>query len=216
MANFYDETVARMLHLIDYGTKNESKKSQYTSVMNQKEGADGRVYGIVAEGTKYYIKSCQKGKENLTESFDYIGGFLNKKSCEYSSYADAVKDMDMRLMSLNEDHGKRMAINEMKRSYEFMDDSMKEMQEDIARHNQILENIDVVYQNKKGGIGDRNIGVPEAPKTQEFNTKVGDPFEDKGEYEENRDNEEKAKDHEKQGDPFEEKAEYKENTDIIQ
>ena len=25
MANFYDETVARMLHLIDYGTKNESK-----------------------------------------------------------------------------------------------------------------------------------------------------------------------------------------------
>ena len=216
MANFYDETVARMLHLIDYGTKNESKKSQYTSVMNQKEGADGRVYGIVAEGTKYYIKSCQKGKENLTESFDYIGGFLNKKSCEYSSYADAVKDMDMRLMSLNEDHGKRMAINEMKRSYEFMDDSMKEMQEDIARHNQILENIDVVYQNKKGGIGDRNIGVPEAPKTQEFNTKVGDPFEDKGEYEENRDNEEKAKDHEKQGDPFEEKAEYKENTDNIQ
>lgn len=189
---------------MDYGMKNESKKSQYTSVMNQKEGADGRVYGIVIEGTKYYIKSCPKGKENLTESFDYLGGFLNRNECAYSSYADAVKDMDMRLMSLNEDYGKRMPINEMKRSADFMDESMVEMQEDLARHRQILENIDIIYQNKKGGIGDRNIGVPEAPKTQDFHTKVGDPFEDTAKYEANRDNEENAKDHEKQGGPFKE------------
>ena len=189
---------------MDYGMKNESKKSQYTSVMNQKEGADGRVYGIVIEGTKYYIKSCPKGKENLTESFDYIGGFLNRNECAYTSYADAVKDMDMRLMTLNEDYGKRMPINEMKRSADFMDESMVEMQEDLARHRQILENIDIIYQNKKGGIGDRNIGVPEAPKTQDFHTKVGDPFEDTAKYEANRDNEENAKDHEKQGGPFKE------------
>lgn len=204
MANYYDEQITRMNQLINYGSKNESKKSQNTSVLNQKEGADGKVYGIVAEGTKYYIKSCQKGKENLTESFDYIGGFLNRKACEYSSYTDAVKDMDMRLMTLNEDYGKRMPINEMKRSADFMDDSMIEMQEDIARHRQILENIDVIYQNKKNGIGDRNIGVPEAPKTQEFNTKVGDPFEDPAKYEANRDNQENAKDHERQGGPFKE------------
>ncbi len=216
MANFYDEQLSHMSHLMFYNANNETKKSTYSSVMNMKEGADGRVYGIVAEGTKYYVKSCPKGKENLTESFDYIGGFLNRKDCAYSSYADAVKDMDMRLMTLNEDHGKRMPINEMKRSSDFMDESMVEMQEDIARHRQILENIDVIYQNGKGKIGDRNIGVPEAPKTQEFNTKVGDPFEDKANYEENRDNKENAKDHEKQGDPFEDKAEYRENTDNIQ
>ena len=216
MANFYDDQLEHMRHLMDYGMKNESKKPQYTSVMNIKDGADGRVYGIVAEGTKYYIKSCQKGKENLAESFDYIGGFLNRKNCAYSSYADAVKDMDMRLMSLNEDHGKRMPINEMKRSADFMDASMIEMQESIARHRQILENIDVIYQGGKGKIGDKNIGVPEAPKTQEFNTKVGGPFEDNAEYEENRDNKENAKDHEKQGEPFEDEAEYQENTDDIQ
>ena len=204
MANFYDEQISHMKHLMDYGMKNESKKSQYTSVMNQKEGADGRIYGIVAEGTKYYIKSCEKGKENLTESFDYIGGFLNRKNCAYSSYADAVKDMDMRLMSLNEDHGKRMPINEMKRSADFMDESMMEMKEDIARHRQILENIDVIYQNKKGGIGDKNIGVPEAPKTTEFKTTIGGPFEDAAKYEANRDNKENAKNHEKQGGPFKE------------
>ena len=205
-----------MLHLINYGMKNESKKAQYESVMNQKEGADGRVYGIVMEGTKYYIKSCPKGKENLTESFDYIGGFVNRKNCSYASYADAVKDMDMRLMSLNEDYGKRVPINEMKRSADFMDESMVEMQEDLARHRQILENIDAVYQGGKGKISDRNTGVPEAPKTQEFNTKVGDPFDDSAKYEENRDNKENAKDHEKQGDPFKDEAEYKENTDNIQ
>ena len=216
MANYYDEQVSHMLHLINYGMKNESKKAQYESVMNQKEGADGRVYGIVMEGTKYYIKSCPKGKENLTESFDYIGGFVNRKNCSYASYADAVKDMDMRLMSLNEDYGKRVPINEMKRSADFMDESMVEMQEDLARHRQILENIDAVYQGGKGKISDRNTGVPEAPKTQEFNTKVGDPFDDSAKYEENRDNKENAKDHEKQGDPFKDEAEYKENTDNIQ
>ena len=205
-----------MLHLINYGMKNESKKPQYESVMNQKEGADGRVYGIVMEGTKYYIKSCPKGKENLTESFDYIGGFVNRKNCSYASYADAVKDMDMRLMSLNEDYGKRMPINEMKRSADFMDESMVEMQEDLARHRQILENIDTIYQGGKGKISDKNTGVPEAPKAQEFNTKVGDPFDGSAKYEENRDNKENAKDHEKQGDPFKDEAEYKENTDNIQ
>lgn len=215
MGNFYDEQLSRMSHLMFYNASNETKKSQYNSVMNMKEGADGRVYGIVAEGTKYYVKSCPKGKENITESFDYLGGFLNRKSCEYSSYADAVKDLDMRLMSLNEDHGKRVPINEMKRSADFMDAGMVEMQESIARHRQILENIDVIYQGGKG-ISDKNIGVPEAPKTQEYNSKVGDPFEDKAEYEENRDNKENAKDHEKQGDPFEDEAEYKENTDNIQ
>ena len=205
-----------MLHLINYGMKNESKKAQYESVMNQKEGADGRVYGIVMEGTKYYIKSCPKGKENLTESFDYIGGFVNRKNCSYASYADAVKDMDMRLMSLNEDYGKRMPINEMKRSADFMDESMVEMQEELARYRQINENIDTIYQGGKGKISDKNTGVPEAPKTREFNTKVGDPFDDSANYEENRDNKENAKDHEKQGDPFKDEAEYKENTDNIQ
>ena len=217
MANTYDEQLSHMSHLMFYGANNESKKnSKSTSVMNLKEGADGKMYGIVSEGTKYYIKSCKKGDEQLAESFDYIGGFLNRRSCEYSSYADAVKDMNMRLMSLNEDHGKRMPVNEMKRSADFMDKDMVEMQEEIARHRQILENIDVIYQNKKSGIGDRNIGVPEAPETQEYNSKVGDPFEDKADYEENRDNKETAKDHEKQGGPFEDETEYEESTDNIQ
>ena len=57
MANYYDEQLSRMSHLMFYNGGSESKKSNYTTVMNQKEGADGRVYGIVAEGTKYYIKS---------------------------------------------------------------------------------------------------------------------------------------------------------------
>ena len=217
MANIFDEQLSRMSQLMFYGSgKDSNKNNAVSSVMNLKEGADGKVYGIVSEGTKYYIKSCKKGDEQLAESFDYIGGYLNRKSCEYSSYADAVKDMNMRLMSLNEDYGRRMPINEMKRSADFMDQDMVEMQESIQRHRQILENIDVIYQNKKSGIGDRNIGVPEAPKTQEYNTKVGDPFEDKADYEENRDNKETAKDHEKQGGPFEDETEYEESTDNIE
>ena len=187
-----------------YGTKNEeTKKSVGSIVENIKEGADGKMYGIVYEGTKYYIKSCEKGKENLKESFDYIGGWMGRKQHEYSSFAKAVKNMDMMLMSLNEDYHKRLPINEAKKNeFKVMDDSMVEMQDELTRYGQILENIDQIYMNKKSGIGDRNIGVPEAPKTQEYNSKVGGPFDDTAKYEANRDNKENSKDHKKEGGPF--------------
>ena len=205
MANLYDEQVSHMEHLMFYGSKNEeTKKSSSSIVENIKEGADGKMYGIVYEGTKYYIKSCEKGKENLKESFDYIGGWMGRKQHEYSSFAKAVKNMDMMLMSLNEDYHKRLPINEAKKNeFKVMDDGMLEMQGELTRFGQILENIDQIYMNKKSGIGDRNTGVPEAPKTQEYNSKVGGPFEDAAKYEANRDNKENSKDHKKEGGPFE-------------
>ena len=205
MPNIYDEQISHMSHLMFFGENKENvKKNAGCIAENVKEGADGKIYGIVHEGTKYYIKTCEKGKENLSESFDYIGGWNNRKENEFSSFASAVKVMDMKLMSLNEDYHKKMPVNESKENkFEFMDDSMKEMKEDISRYSQILENIDQVYMNKKSGIGDRNIGVPEAPKTQEFNPKIGGPFEDTAKYEANRDNKENSKDHKSEGGPFE-------------
>lgn len=204
MGNFYDDQLSHMAHLMFFGESNESKDKKNIVIENKKYGADGKVYGIVKEGTKYYVKVTSKEKENLLESYDYVGGFNNRKEYEYSSFADAVKDMNMKLMSLNEDFGKRMPVNEAKKNtYEFMDESMTDMKEDIARYRQIIENIDQVYVNKKSGIGDRNIGVPEAPKTTEFDPKIGGPFEDNAKYEANRDNKENAKNFKGQGEPFE-------------
>lgn len=203
MANFYDRQIDKMNHLMFFGSNKETKNE--STVYNQKEGADGKIYGIVKEGTKYYIKSCEKGKENLVESFDYASGYLNKKADVYSSYADAVKDMNMKLMSLNEDYQVSLPINEAKpNKFQVMDDSMLDMQSEIARFKGIMENIDKIYANKKSGISDRNVGVPEAPKTSSFEPDKNGPFTEKADYEENRDKKENAKDYEKQGNPFEE------------
>ena len=91
MGNYYDNQLSHMEHLMFFGESKENKGEKNIVIENKKYGADGNVYGIVREGTKYYVKVTSKDKENILESFDYVGGFNNRKECEYSSYADAVK-----------------------------------------------------------------------------------------------------------------------------
>ena len=52
----------RMKAMMTYGLQTESKKDSYNSVEYQREGADGKLYGIVREGTKFYIKVSDKTK----------------------------------------------------------------------------------------------------------------------------------------------------------
>lgn len=87
-----NEQISRMKALMGYGLQTESKKAPYSSVENQKTGADGNVYGIVREGTKYYIKSAPNKKNLVKEDFNYIGGFRNRKDYQYDSFADAQKN----------------------------------------------------------------------------------------------------------------------------
>ena len=76
--------LSRIKAMMNYGLQTESTK-QYSSVEYNREGADGKMYGIIREGNKYYIK-VSKDKNNIVkENFDYIGGFNNRKSNEYSS-----------------------------------------------------------------------------------------------------------------------------------
>ena len=88
----------RMRQLMGYGL-NESKKQPYTGVEYHKVAADGKLYGIVREGTKFYIKVSSKKDNVLAENFEYIGGFRNRKDNEYSSFANAQKQFDLKMMS---------------------------------------------------------------------------------------------------------------------
>ena len=74
-----NEQLARMKSLMNYGLKTEGKEAQYSSVEYKKLAADGKVYGIVREGTKYYINSAPNKSNLVNENFDYIGGFRNRK-----------------------------------------------------------------------------------------------------------------------------------------
>ena len=76
----------RMKAMMTYGLQTESKNNaSYNSVEYQREGADGKLYGIVREGTKFYIKVSDKTRGALKEDFNYIGGFRNRKDNEYTS-----------------------------------------------------------------------------------------------------------------------------------
>ena len=103
------EKLNRMRELMGSPIIKEDVKN--SSVELTKMGPDGRVYGIVKEGHEYFIKISNKENNLITEDFNYIGGLANKKSEVYPSYAKAIKQLNLKFMSLNESLGKSGNIN---------------------------------------------------------------------------------------------------------
>ena len=76
-----------------------------------KKGPDGKIYAIVRENHEYYIKVSDESNNLMVESFDYIGGLQNKKDKAYSSYAKALKMLNLKFISLNEAKGSSGSVN---------------------------------------------------------------------------------------------------------
>ena len=103
------EVINRMKELMSSTSINEDVRGSVVELT--KEGPDGKVYAIVRENHEYYIK-VSENKENLvTEDFNYIGGLQNKKDKVYPSYAKAIKQLNLKFMSLNEAIGKSGQVN---------------------------------------------------------------------------------------------------------
>ena len=82
-----DEKLKRILELTYY---NNNKKSTGSKAELVKESTNGGVYGIVKEKDGYYVK------RGLNESsLDYIGGMFMKNKNKFSSYAEALKRLDL-------------------------------------------------------------------------------------------------------------------------
>ena len=141
----------RMKQLMNYGL-NESKKQPYTGVEYHKEGADGKLYGIVREGTKFYIKVSSKKNDVLAENFEYIGGFRNRKDNEYSSFASAQKNFDFKLRSLAEAYGngKNIIVESWNpdKQEELTVEATEKMKREISRERQIMENAMKIFNRK--------------------------------------------------------------------
>lgn len=84
-------------------TINEERKNSVIELT--KIGPDGRVYGIVRENHDYYIKTTDKKSNLIAEDFNYIGGLQNKKQEAYPTYAKALKQLNLKFLSLNESFG---------------------------------------------------------------------------------------------------------------
>lgn len=195
-----DEQIARMKGLMTYGISNTSKK---TPVTESVEGADGKVYAIIREGTKFYIKSTQKGSELVTESFDYIGGFMNKKNNEYSSYNQASKNLELKLRSINEAYGinKPVELLNPDKKEELVCEMTDSMKATLARYRQIMNNAAGIMKENQT-ISMSNTGNPEAPKTTSFNSKLSEPFTETGKAELDKDLKATSNEQEKEGAPF--------------
>ncbi len=168
----YEDQLERMNFLMGY--KNPVKESR-SNIEFCAKGADGKVYGILKEGTKYYIKQTESGKENIAESYDYIGGFTSKRENEFTDYNKATKQLELKLMSLNEAYGKKEKTStvDLNRTEKVFMNLTEEARKELDRMNQIFEN--------SNNIGMKNTGDPESKgkSTAEQTEKNNDPFNDK-------------------------------------
>ncbi len=104
-----NEKLDRMKELMGVTSLNEDIKNSVVELT--KLGPDGKVYGIVREGHNYFIKVTDKKSNLITEDFNYIGGLMNKTSEAYPTYAKAIKQLNLKFMSLNEAYGKQGNFN---------------------------------------------------------------------------------------------------------
>lgn len=149
--NKINNQLDRMKAMMTYGLQTESKKDSYNSVEYQREGADGKLYGIVREGTKFYIKVSDKTKGALKEDFNYIGGFRNRKDNEYTSYANALKQFDIKMISLKEAKGNTKLMVESwnpENNEKLMVEATASMQREIARQRQIMGNAATIFESR--------------------------------------------------------------------
>lgn len=84
---------------------NVKKHVKETSqLIEHKVGLDKKVYGICQENNKYYIKICDKIKDNyLAEDFEYIGGVRHKPNEKFDSFEAASKRLNGKLFMLKEE-----------------------------------------------------------------------------------------------------------------
>lgn len=158
-----NEQLNRMKSLMSYGLKTEGKDTPYSSIEYQKLGADGKAYAIIREGKKFYIK-CSDNKANLVkEDFQYIGGFRNRKDHEYTGFANAQKNFDLKMMSLKEAYDKKdFSVNswDLDKKENVVIEATDKMQKEILRERQIMKNAMVIAE-KKGAVC---CDEPECPK----------------------------------------------------
>lgn len=150
-----NEQLNRMKSLMNFGLQTEGKQAHYSSVEYKKLGADGKMYGIVREGTKYYIKEAPNTSNIVKESFNYIGGFRNRKNNEYSNFALAQKQFDLKMMSLKEAANKsdfNIDSWDLDKKENIVVEASDKMKNEILRERQIMKNAMRISESCNGKV----------------------------------------------------------------
>ena len=184
MANAINENaqLQRMKSLMTYGL-NESKAPAYSSVEYSKKSANDVTFGIVREGTHYFIKQLKPNTNGklIAENFEYIGGFRNRKDNMFESFASAQKFLGEKLIQINEEVGDKAkaVITEawdIDAAKEVVAEGTRKMQAEIARQREIMTNSKLIsesgsctgknckqeFEAVKGKDADKNSESPKA------------------------------------------------------
>jgi hypothetical protein len=140
-----------MKALMGYGLQTESKKTPYSSVENEKLGADGNYYAIIREGKNYFIKVAPNKANLVKEDYNYIGGFRNRKDYQYDSFANAQKNFDMKMMSLKEAYNNPTFNVEswnLEKKETVVTEASENMKKEILRERQIMKNAMAINEKK--------------------------------------------------------------------
>ena len=142
-----------------YGMLTNESTDRSKSIEYHKLASDGKAYGIFKECSKYYIKTAPADKELVAEAYDYIGGWNNRKNYEYESFANAQKQFDLKMMSINEAYGSKadaVSLNPSKKE-DLVIEGTDKMRAELARQRQIMANTTTII-NEGSFIG---VGDPE-------------------------------------------------------
>lgn len=171
MSKDYTKELEKMQHLMNYGI-NESKNTVNSNgiVEYSQVGADGKTYGILKEGTKYYVKVApKKDTKVLAEDYDYIGGYLNRKG--YDSYTKASNALNLELIHVNESNGGKEPVKSqfnINESAEWENKENKEAKAELSRFYQLCENVDnILSENVHYIKEDKNAPFTSNPSTKD-------------------------------------------------
>lgn len=203
--------VQRMQDLIKYGLNEEEVITGGAKPILEysQKAADGKVYGIIKECQKFYIKVApNKDTKLVAEDYDYIGGYMNKKENEYGSYALASKQFDLKMMSINEANAKKVEIEQFKpvETSEWQINETKEMRAELNRFRQITNNVAVILKEEKNVLPSEHT-LPEAPASNPSEEKVNSPFTDTAVANGDKDFKKAQEDPKKAGHPFDNNGE---------
>lgn len=206
-----------MQDLIKYGLNEEVVNTGGAKPILEysQQAADGKVYGIVKECQRYYIKVApNKNTKLMAEDYDYIGGQVNKRENEYTSYALASKQFDLKMMSINEAHSKKVEIEQFNpiESSEWQINETKEMRAELDRFRQITNNVAVILKEEKDVLPAEHT-LPEAPASNPSEKEVNSPFTDTAVANGDKDFKGKQEDPKKAGHPFDNNGEVS-NSDM--
>ena len=152
MTNKKEEQLGRMKALMNYGLQTESKQAPYSSVEFTKAASDNKTYGIIREGAKFFIKVADTKPNLVKEDFNYIGGFRNRKDYEYDSFANAQKNFELKLRSVNEAYDNRSFSTEawdLDKKERVVVEATDKMKQEILRERQIMRNAVAINEKKE-------------------------------------------------------------------